>query len=275
MGWGILGSSQALNPPRYLPSVTPDFLNLPWQTIQLTTRDGVSIAGWFIPKPKPQGTLILLHGYGTSKADLLDIAHGFHTQGPYHLILIDLRGHGLSGGGVSFGRREIWDIEAALRFAGEEPGLKGLPVGCYGISMGGAVALLAAPRFPQIKAVVTDSAYADLAAAVARTQWLTYHIPRFPLGEVALWALGLRLGCRLKALSPSEAVGRIAPRPLLLIHGESDQSIPMEEGKRLHRQANPPKELWLVPQAEHVGSFYLERERYVARILEFFRKALA
>lgn len=139
--------------------------------------------------------------------------------------------------------------------------------------MGGAVAVLAAVQFSAIRAVAVDSAYADPAKAIARSQWLTYHIPRIPLGQLCIWGTELRLGCRLRTVSPIRVVRRLAPRPLLVIHGMQDLGIPPEEGKALFEMAGQPKELWLVPGADHVSSFYLNPETYSQRVLGFFQNA--
>ncbi len=270
----MVGSSRVVAQARYCPSITPGHYGLTWEPLDLIAEDGVAIAGWFLPAPHPEGVLLLLHGFGTSKADLLDVAEAFHAPLAYHLILIDFRGHGASAGkSFSFGRWEVLDVQAVLSFLEKDPSLRGLPVGAYGVSMGGAIALLAAARFPRIKAVVSDSAYADLPKAIARIQWLSYHIPRFPLGQMVVWGTACRLGVRLRALSPVSVVERIAPRGVFVIHGMQDRTIPPEEGEALYRAAKDPKRLWLVPQAEHIASFYLGRSLYVERVMEFFRDA--
>jgi fermentation-respiration switch protein FrsA (DUF1100 family) len=276
LGWGFLGSSRVVHQARFNPPATPDEIGLSWRPLQVSAPDGVPLAGWFIPHPAPRGILILLHGFGTSKADLLDTAYVFHTRGPYHLVLMDSRAHGASGGEtISFGKKEVDDLKALLDYLARNPDLAGLPVGFYGISMGGAIAILAAARCPQVKAVVTDSAYADLGHAIARAQRLTYHIPRLPLGQMVLWGTELRLGCCLKELSPAGAIGAVTPRPVLIIHGGRDISIAPSQAAKLFELAGQPKELWLVPEAEHVGAFYLERERYAKRVLGFFDRHLS
>ncbi|MBI1953809.1 MAG: alpha/beta hydrolase [Candidatus Omnitrophica bacterium] len=242
----------------------------------MNAPDGIPLVGWLIPHPAPKGILILLHGFGTSKADLLDTACVFHARGSYHLVLMDFRAHGASGGEtISFGKKEVDDLKTLLVFLAGRPDLADLPVGFYGISMGGAIAILAAARCPQVKAVVTDSAYADLSHAIARAQRLTYHILRWPLGQMVLWGVELRLGCRLKELSPAGAIGAIAPRPILIIHGGRDISIAPGQAAKLFKLAGQAKEFWLVPEAEHVGAFYLERERYAKRVLSFFDRHLS
>lgn len=260
---------------RYLPSLSPADFGLPYEPVHLIADDGVRIEGWRVPHgAQPAGALLLLHGFSASKADLLDLAQELHRSCPFDLLLLDLRAHGASEGRmISFGLREVLDVRAALEFLAQDPRTRALPVGCYGVSMGGAVALLAAARFPSIRAVAADSCYADLGQAIARAERLTYHIPRIPLGQAVLWGTQLRLGCRLESLNPLRAVREISPRPLLLIHGGRDVGIPLDHGRRLLSAARDPKELWVVPEAEHAACFYKEKEAYVRKVGRFFSDA--
>lgn len=270
-----MGSYRVVRQVRYCPPDTPSDVGLPWEPLELKALDGTKISAWFIRHPQAKGTLLLLHGFGTCKADLLDVARAFHLTGSFHLLMIDFRGHGFSGGKfISFGRKELMDIQAALDFLSHEPDLQSFPIGCYGISMGGSIALLAAATYPQIRAVVSDSAYADLAQTIARIHRMAYHIPRIPLGQVVIWGTECRLKSRMGALSPVNFIGKISPRPILLIHGALDRSIPAEEGRILFQAAGEPKEFWFVPGAEHVSSFYQNPSEYTNRVLEFFEDGL-
>ena len=152
--------------------------------------------------------------------------------------------------------------------------LKELPIACYGISMGGSIGLLAAAQLPRIKAVITDCAYADTPKAIARAIWMTYHIPRIPLGQIVIWAMEVRLRCRMRSLSPVRSVGKIAPRGLFIIHGMEDKSVPPDSGRALFGAAGDPKGLWLVPGAEHVACFYRDRREYLRRIFGFLDDVL-
>ena len=254
--------------------MTPGEAGLAWDPFRLKTKDGLWLTGWLVRHPRPRGILLLFHGYGTCKADLLDLAQAFHENGSYHLLLPDFRGHGESEGWtISFGLRDVSDIQEIISQLAGDPEFTGLPIGCYGISMGGAIGLLAAARSPQIRAVVADSAYADLAKAIARIQWISYYIPRFPLGQMVIWGTQLRLACRLQTLSPVYCIGRIAPHGVLIIHGMKDQAILPSHAEALYQAAGEPKELWLVPEAEHVASFYRNQKDYLHRVLGFFENA--
>ena len=272
--WGAAGSARVVQRVRYHSPLTPADFGLPYEPARFTSADGVSLDAWWIRRPDPTGVLVLLHGFGASKADLLDVAVDFNHSCPFDLLMLDFRAHGASGGEtISFGLREVLDVEAALKAAAADPRVGRLPVGCYGVSMGGAIAFLAAARFPAIRAVATDSSYADTAQAIAGAQRLTYHIPRIPLGQMVLWGTEFRLGRPLRETSPVRVIGRISPRPVLLVHGGMDAGIPPGEARRLHAAARDPKELWIVPEAEHAACFYRDRREYVRRVGGFFQNA--
>lgn len=67
---------------------------------------------------------------------------------------------------------------------------------------------------------------------------------RFPLSNEA-WIDGFR------AISPIQWIDRISPRPLLLVHGDADELVPLEHAHRLYQQAKEPKELVVIPGAKH------------------------
>lgn len=274
--WGTLGSARIVRQVRYHSPLRPSDFDLPAQAVTVKTADGIRLHAWLIVHPKPIGVVLMLHGYGASKEDLLDLAHALHGEGAFHLLLVDLRGHGSSEGNtISFGHKEMHDIQALLEWTSSHPITQGLPIGCFGLSMGGAIALLAAARFPSIQAVVVDSAYADLPRTMARMQWLTYHIPRLPLGQLAIWGTEVRLRCRLDALSPIRVIDRISPRPVLIIHGKEDATIPKEDAIALYHKAKDPKALWLLDGAGHVAAFYQDPFEYSRRVAECFRSGFA
>jgi fermentation-respiration switch protein FrsA (DUF1100 family) len=69
-------------------------------------------------------------------------------------------------------------------------------------------------------------------------------------------------------------VGRISPRPLLLIHGEEDETVPVRHAQLLFDAAGDPKQLWRLPGVGHVGAYFADRPEYVRRVTAFFSDAL-
>jgi fermentation-respiration switch protein FrsA (DUF1100 family) len=145
-------------------------------------------------------------------------------------------------------------------------------VGVIGFSMGAVVAISTAPHSEAIRAVVADSGFARLRPAIARgaqergiPAWLAE-----PLSYLVLWVAILRLRANLAEAEPLRWVAKIAPRPLLIIHGGRDWYIPVAEIERLYAAAGEPKELCLVPEAEHRQIDQHCPDEYKAKVLDFF-----
>jgi fermentation-respiration switch protein FrsA (DUF1100 family) len=185
-----------------------------------------------------------------------------------------MRAHGESGGErFTLGWNERGDLRAAVDLVTQ----RGVPAGSIGLwaqSLGTAGALLATPDLPEVAAVVTDSALADARLLIDRELRLRTNLPPVFVPGIELVALP-RYGIDLDAVAPEKAVARIAPRPILFIHGDADPRIPLEHSLRLYVAAgNPSDELWVVPGAGHVQSFAIEPDAYAARVLAFFGEYL-
>ncbi len=101
-----------------------------------------------------------------------------------------------------------------------------------------------------------------------------------PLGSaLAAGALGIAAYTTRLLNGPAkrtflDAVEPIAPRPVLLIHGAADSMIPVDHGRAIFAAAGEPKELWVVPGAEHCGAYFADRPYYVTRVAQFFDRHL-
>ena len=272
-GWGLLAGYWATHLPRYRLALTPGDLHLPYNSLTLQTTDGVRLAGWSLVPSSPTGVVLVQHGYGTCRADPLALTALLY-RGGYAVVSVDFRGHGESGGACTFGAGERLDVRAALDAVAGDPRLRALPIGYLGISMGAAVGLLTAAEDPRIRAIVSDSSYARLGPMVARYQRMMYHLPEVPFGWLSAGCLALELRTPLARLDPVRAIGRIAPRPVFIIHGAQDESIPVAEARALDAAAGAPKELWIVPGAGHVAGVYVAEQQYAQRVTAFFERGL-
>ena len=125
----------------------------------------------------------------------------------------------------------------------------------------------------QLKAVVADSSFASGETLVARfDNW--FRLPAFPFSFVVPLAIRFNLGLTPADLAPVNAVGQIAPTPVLIIHGEQDSGIPAADAMALYNAAGEPKELWILPGVGHAAAWGAEREEYERRVLGFFRQYL-
>jgi pimeloyl-ACP methyl ester carboxylesterase len=145
---------------------------------------------------------------------------------------------------------------------------------------------LAAARSPYLRCFVTDGMFATHSTMVPyMRKWIAIYSKRFWVQKVLpdwyyglLAKAGLRRirrenGCRFPHLE--KALPRLAPRPLLMIHGGADTYIKPEMARSLYRLARQPKELWVVEGAKHNQAFHDATEEYQRRVLDFFRYHLA
>ena len=261
--WGFYSS---IPPPKIVSSLTPRALKMDYEEVSFRTTDALTLHGWYIPARKTtKRTLILLHGYPADKGDILPPLSFLHED--FNLFLFDFRYLGKSEGSYSTaGAKEVRDLLAAIRF------LKGRgvgEVGVWGFSMGGAVALMALPQAPEIKAVVSESSYASLAQMALQL----FRIPVLDYPSaflVGVWAK-LFLGIDLRDISPAQAV-RGTRVPILLIHSSADAVIPFAHAESLKKALadNPRAEFWFKDGFAHgqLGS------DYQTRLTGFFLKYL-
>lgn len=215
------------------------------EPLTLYTADGVRIdAG----HTRGDGGVcfVLAHGFTCSwrQPALRRIAGVLNRHGG--VIGLDFRGHGRSGGSSTVGDREVLDIDAVVA-AARRRGYERIVLA--GFSMGGAIVVRYAALHGGVDAVVSVSAPA---------RW--YYRGTVPMRRVH-WAIERRVGRMTVRLlrgtriastgwdpvpeAPHEVVGRIAPVPLLVVHGDADPFFPLEHGHQLYDAASDPRELWI------------------------------
>ncbi len=253
-------------------TLTPWELGIPFETVVLTTPDGLNLHAWWLPQPTSEQVIIGCHGHTGGKHELLGISSRLWQAG-FNVFLFDLRGRGQSDPFPNtLAGYELVDLETALAYVRQRAPTAS--IGLLGYSMGGVLSILLAAAHPQIHAVVADSSYSNAELVVANKMRKIVAGLAYPLLAITSLVIAQRYGYTLGAVRPSEAVARIAPRPLLLIHGTADSLVPVEHAEHLFAAAGEPKELWLVPDADHCGAYFLDRETYVARVRAFFGHAL-
>ena len=276
-GVGWVGSERGLHPdpPDDLP-LLEDYPRLAaaLKEVEFVSTDGTSLYGWFIPGERPR-TIVLLHGFGEDRRQVLPHAGFLHDAG-YSTLLFDLRSRGESGGdAVTFGYHERGDLEGAVRYLKQRPEADGEIVGALGVSMGGATAIMAAVDMPELKAVVSESAFRSVNSAVASSFEHFIDLPAFPFAPVTVFIIERRLGIRTDEVVPEEYVARISPRAVFIIHGRDDVTIVPEDGLALHAAAGEPREpLWLIENAAHAEGMEVEPDEYARRVLDFFGRHL-
>jgi uncharacterized protein len=247
--------------------------------------DGVPLRGWLVPS-SGRSAVILVHGLHSHAWDCQtpDLVRAYVRAG-FRVLLFDLRGHGASGGThAGLGLLERGDVRSAvdvLLREGVEPGR----IGLHGTSYGAAVALLAAAQIEEVGAVIADSSFSSVRDAVGAELRRRTGLPSI-LADVLM--PGLRLltlllyGVEVDDAAPVDAIRRIAPRPVLLIHGTEDSVIPYDQSERL-KAAGSSAALWPLRGADHTQGIRLvphcerpapTRGLYLQKAVQFFQQRL-
>ena len=244
----------------------------PAENVRFPASDGVQLSGWYAgaEDPSARGTVILVHGFKSSRSEMLDWATYLRRE-HYAVVLFDSRGCGQSDGVFGVSATEPRDIVGAAAYVRSRGAAGSDRIAVLGLSLGAGDAILAAAASPDIHAVIADSAWTDQRYRLEQMRAVELASVRVPVLPYETALLDRLVGARLEDARPIDVVGRLAPRPLLLIHGleDSNATTTIEGAKALFTAAGEPKELWLVPGADHAGAIRVAPAEYRARTLAF------
>jgi fermentation-respiration switch protein FrsA (DUF1100 family) len=236
------------------------------ETVTFTSSDGVKLSGWYFPARKGghRGTVIQFHGNAQNLTSHFAAVFWMIDEG-YDVFAFDYRGYGVSEGKPSpAGVNQ--DALAAIHYvAARKSGFLGKDLVLYGQSLGGAVLLRAMDEVPteeraRVKAVVIESSfysYHAISRDVLSRSWISFIFQ--PLAYVLV----------SNKYSPEESISRIAPIPLLVIHGDQDPVIPYRFGQKIFELAGSPKTFIHVKGGHHIDGMGIENGRYRPMLLDF------
>jgi alpha-beta hydrolase superfamily lysophospholipase len=227
------------------------------------------VRGWFVPG-RERAAVVLMHGTPGSRADLLGEVEILARRG-FSVLAFDWPGHGESAGCARWDEAERATLGAAIDWLAARPETRGVPVGAFGFSAGGYPLVQRAVTDQRIRAVALAASVPDF-VDVARWEYRGRTLGVLPYWP-ALVAARLR-GMRARDQVPNRVVDRIAPRPVLVVHGTEDESIPAWMALGLYERAAAPKELLRVPGAGHGRYAEAAPELYAERLTSFFARAL-
>ena len=204
-----------------------------------------------------KGIVVLLHGRNGRKEDLLPVAERFVAAG-FRCLIPDLPGHGdsplrvMAFGSSTFERTLPRQILADAR---EHFHLPDEPAALWGLSMGGAFAVSAASESPQIwSGLMVVSSFATLDSVMERqipAKWRTLVTSTLlPFINMAQFLQGQP---SVAAMTPQRWAQHIV-LPALIVHGDKDAFIPLQQGRNLYTALASPQKRWLtVPDGGHAN----------------------
>jgi dipeptidyl aminopeptidase/acylaminoacyl peptidase len=221
--------------------------------------DGLELSGELhIPsRDKVRPALCMCHGIPAGPPNPADRGYAQLAQrfclGGFVTLIFNFRGTGKSEGNLDI---LGWtrDLQAALDFLYERDEVDKTRLCLLGFSGGAAVSIYTAAHDARVSSVVTCACPADFGSLPHREAPID-SIRRFrQIGAIRdrdfppsleEWQRGF------ETVSPIKWIDKVSPRPLLLVHGDADELIPLEQAQKLYHKAKEPRELKIIPGARH------------------------
>ncbi|WP_297501870.1 alpha/beta fold hydrolase [Thermococcus sp.] len=263
-----------VKPPRFIGKWTPKDLGFDYEEVVFETGDGLKLSGWWIDSGSEK-TVVPLHGYTRSRWDdvYMKPVTEFLLKEGYNVLTFDFRAHGKSEGKyTTVGDREIDDVRGAVKWLVENHPERAKRIGLLGFSMGAVLAIRALAEINGVCCGVADSPPIEMDKTGARGLKYFANLPEWLYAFIKPFT---KLFSGAKELNVMNYADKVR-KPLLLIQGESDPLIKVEEVKAFYeknREVNPDVELWIT-DSPHVRTLKFHPDEWKAKVGEFFRKYL-
>ena len=231
----------------------PGDMGLDFEDVFFDASDGVRLHGWFVPGRT--GTVMLwLHGNAgniSHRASNILMLHRILGLG---IFIFDYRGYGRSDGTPS--EKGLYrDADAAISYLRARPGFSAKEhLVIFGRSLGCAVAVEMSTRH-ESRALVLEAPFTSIRAMSKRSNPVL----------TALLPIGAVIRSRFDSLSKIDRV----KAPLMVIHGDRDEVIPIDVGRELWEAAREPKRFRTVPGAGHSDTYLVGADSYFNALADF------
>lgn len=256
----------AFRPPQRDIPQTPKDLGLPEEEVWVRNVRGRKIHGWFIPVAGRAPAVVVLHGWGANAGLMLPFAPPLYRAG-FHTMFIDASNHGLSDReDHSSMPRFAEDLDAAVDWVSARDDVTS--VGVIGHSVGGSAVIYAASRRHDLGAAVSLSAFAHPGELMHDNR--PFGLLPSPLATLAVRATERIVGYDFDEIAPRNVIADV-DAPLLIVHGDADTTVPIENAYQLADRMRE-RHLLVIPGGGHsdLASF----EGHVGEVIGFLSEHL-
>lgn len=245
--------------------------NMPYINVYIKSFDGLRLYGALLENYSDK-IVICVHGFtGSGKKDFASLAQAYYKNG-YNVLLVDNRAHGQSEGKyVGFGVLDRLDLRNWVKYVINRFG-SNVQIFLHGISMGAATVLMASSIMPKnVRGIIADCGFTSVYEIFEYVLKRDYHLPKFPIIYLTNIMSKIRAGYGYKDVNTTAEIAR-SDIPILFIHGENDEFVPLWMTMKNYSHCKAYKELFIVRESEHAESHYIDKKGYERRILTFIEK---
>ena len=224
--------------------------------------------GWFFPGLRGGPTIILCHGYESSRGELLTLESGLQDH-QYNVFIFDFAAHGANTGISTLGYREAEEVRVAVDLLAARPDLDPTRFGLWGYNLGAYAALREAENDKRVRALVMDSVYDE------PKQMVKVGVERNGLGGFPLMVRAAELSFgylnydRRDDPPLSRKLITLAGVPTLFIQAMDDPEL-AETTRQMFLKAPEPREQAIIAHGNFVSLGDEEKRAYENRVVSFF-----
>ena len=257
---------------RTLSDKTPEQFGLDVQEVEVKNSDDMRMYAYY--GASQNGAAVMLqHGFKADRAEMLEEAKILQDAG-YGVLITTVRAHDKNDGErISFGVREMDDLQTWYNFLLAQDEVTGR-IGILGNSMGAAMALEYASRNPDISAVVSVSGFSSLQDTIDVSVEYFTGLPAFPFAPtIAAWAEWI-LDMKVEQVDATKAAAKLCDTPVFVMQGGADTVVSVASGEWIYKAACGEKEFWYEEDIAHVKFDRDLPEEFATRINTFFGQHL-
>lgn len=242
---------------------TPELFNLPYQEVWLPVKNNLGkvekMHGWWFKADQPDAKVLLyLHGNGINIGANIAHTQRFYQLG-FSVLLIDYRGYGRSQGDFPNEMRVYQDAATAWQYLTQQQQIPPQNIFIYGHSLGGAIAIDLAVKHPQAAGLIVESSFTSIRDVVSARNLFS------------IFPVDLILTQRFESIKKVSQLRM----PVLFIHGTDDSTVPSFMSQKLYNAATEPKQLILIPGADHNDAAVVAGRKYLQWVQSFVQQAQA
>jgi pimeloyl-ACP methyl ester carboxylesterase len=224
--------------------------------------------GWFFPGLRGAPTIVLCHGYESSRGELLTLVSALQDH-QYNVFVFDFAAHGANAGVTTFGYRESDEVRAAIDAIAQRNDVDSTRFGLWGYNLGAYAALREAEKDNRVRALVLDSVY-DYPKQMVKIGVEKTGVGGFPLMVKSAQTTFEWLNYAYKDDPPlSGGLKKLVDVPILFIQANDDPELGGIT-RNMFLTASDPREQAIIAHGNFVNLPDEEKRTYENRVVTFF-----